>query len=225
MTNYKCLKVFTFGWSPEHVIKPLIEEGISRDEIIAIIATKPDTAYVKKRVEEAFQHVATFLRLAGISNFYYVEFNVEKDFLDICIDITKKLKEIYSGDYYKFYLTGGMRVLVLATLAVARLFHTSRKKVDIRLSMEDRVFFYEVPPELFIIDLSDVTEAQLALLNFLKTFGEARFEDLAIGRTEVTVRKILTKLRNRGLVNYRSVGRKQFYRLTKLGELLLELVG
>jgi DNA-binding transcriptional regulator PaaX len=47
----------------------------------------------------------------------------------------------------------------------------------------------------------------------LKSVGEAGFEDLAVGRDEVTVRKLLTKLRGIGLVSYRSEGRKQYYKL------------
>jgi len=103
--------VFTFGWSPEFVIRPLVEEGVSESDIVLLIAGKPETEYVAKRVSEALRQVESFLGMAGVSSIYYREVDTERDFIHICRDIAKTLEE-FRGERYKFYLTGGMRVLI-----------------------------------------------------------------------------------------------------------------
>ena len=225
MTNSKVARIFTFGWSPEFVVRPLVEEGLSKEDIVVLIASKPETEYAKKRVEEAYKHVESFLQMAGVSNLYYREVDTNKDIIYICRDIVKVVKEFDSANSFKFYLTGGMRVLVIATLIVARLLHLSGKQTGIKLSREDRPISYTIPIDLLELSVEDTTKTQIEILRRLKFQGEARFEDLAIGRSEVTVRKHLTKLRERGLVNYTVKGRKQVYRLTPLGEILLDVVG
>jgi CRISPR locus-related DNA-binding protein len=224
MPGSSCIKVFTFGWSPELVIRPLVEEGISRDEPIVLVTNKPETEYARKRFEEAYQQVVTFLRMAGVDEVRYVEVDLEGDFLDVCLNIVRTIRSFH-GDCYKFYLTGGMRLLVAAALIVARLLLTAGTRVEVRLSMEDRPVLYSVPAELLTLDLGELTEAQLELLKYLRSLGRAGFEDLAIGRASTTARKLLTKLRGKGLVEYRNVGRKQVYKLTKIGELVLALLG
>jgi CRISPR locus-related DNA-binding protein len=216
--------VFTFGWSPELVIRPLVEEGISHDEPIILVASKPETEYAKRRFEEAYQHLITFLKMAGTVEVHYVEIDLEKDFLDVCRDIVRTIRNFH-GDCYKLYLTGGMRLLVAATLIVARLLLTAGTRVEVKLSMEDRPILYSVPAELLTLDLGGLTDAQLELLKYLKSLGKAGFEDLAIGRASTTARKLLTKLRSKGLVEYKKMDRKQVYKLTKTGELVLEVLG
>jgi len=173
-------------------------------------------------VSEALRQVESFLGMAGVSSIYYREVDTERDFIHICRDIAKTLEE-FRGERYKFYLTGGMRVLIIATLVIAKLLSSLGIQVEIKLSREDRPVFYTVPIEVLKIDLKAITEIQRELLRELKARGEAGFEELAIGRSEVTVRKLLGKLRERGLVTYTLKGKKQIYRLTPLGELLLEI--
>jgi len=140
--------VFTFGWSPEFVIRPLVEEGVSESDIVLLIAGKPETEYVAKRVSEALRQVESFLGMAGVSSIYYREVDTERDFIHICRDIAKTLEE-FRGERYKFYLTGGMRVLIIATLVIAKLLSSLGIQVEIKLSREDRPVFYTVPIEVF----------------------------------------------------------------------------
>ena len=117
-----------------------------------------------------------------------------------------------------------MRVLIIATLVVARLFSALGREVEIRVSREDRPVVFVVPVELINLDPRDFTEAQLEILRQLSAYEEVVFEDLAIRRSEVTVRKHLTKLRGKGVVRRKVRGRRQFYKLSELGELLLSLM-
>jgi len=224
MTNSRVVRIFTFGWSPEFVVRPLVEKGFSRDDVIVLIASKPETDYARKRVEEAYKHVGNFLQMAGVSKLYYREVDTNKDIIDICKDIVRVVKEFEPAGIFKFYLTGGMRVLVIATLIVAKLLHSSGMQVEIELSREDRPISYTIPVRLLELTADILTKTHIEVLKLLKAHLEARFEDLAIGRSEVTVRKHLTKLRERGLVDYTVKNRKQFYKLSPLGELLLEVV-
>ena len=224
MTNSKKIRIFTLGWSPEFVIRPLMEEGLSKEDVIVLIASKPETDYVAKRIDEAYKQIDNFLQIAGLRNLYYREVDINRDFMYICRDVVRIVKEFDTDNYFKFYLTGGMRVLVVAALTIARLLSLAGTPVEVKLSREDRPVSYTVPMDLLKLNVEVVTKTQLELLRQLKTQEEARFEDLAIGRSEVTVRKHLTKLRKKGLVSYTVRGRKQIYRLTLLGEILLEVL-
>jgi len=224
MTNSKKVMVFTFGWSPEFIIKPLVEEGLSKEDVVVLIASKPETEYAAKRINEALKQVNGFLQMAGLKNFYYREVDTNRDFIYICRDIVRILKEFDPINHFKFYLTGSTRVLVIATLIVASLFNLTGTRVEVKLSREDVAVSYTIPVNLLKLNIGAITKTRLELLRQLKVQGEARFEDLAIGRSEVTVRKHLTKLRENGLVDYTARGRKQVYRLTSLGETLLELL-
>jgi len=225
ITQSKSVRIFTLGWSPEFVIRPLTEEGVEEGDVIVLIASRPETDYAKKRVEEAYRQVGTFLQMVGVPSLHYREVEIDKDILSICRDIIKIVKEFNSTNLFKFYLTGGMRVLVIATMIAAKILCQAGKHVEVKLSREDRPVSYTVPIKLLELNVGDVTEAQLEVLRYLKARGEARFEDLAIGRSEVTVRKHLTRLRESGLVSYTVKGRKQFYKLTPLGEMVLEVIG
>jgi len=225
MTNVKTLYVFTFGWSPEFVIRPLLEEGVPRDATILLLASKPETEYVARRVEEAVEKVKSFLALAHVPGIYYVEVDTSREFLEICRSVLRAVKEHANGSHIKFYLTGGMRVLVVAALVVARLLTVTYGNVEVKLSREDRPVTYTVPLGVLGVSPASLTETQIEVLRQVRVLGRARFEDLAFGRSPVTVRKHLAKLRELGLVSFEERGRRQYYMLTKLGELVLEVVG
>jgi len=219
------LKIFTFGWSPEFVIRPLLEEGASKEDIVLLLSAKPESEYTSKRVEEAFKQVKSFLDMAGVPEVVYREIDVNRDVIDICRDIVNIVKEWEKGHQnIKFYLTGGMRVLVIATLIVARLLSLVGRDVEVKTSREDRPVSYIIPLNLLNLDIK-LTNSQIEILKHLRIRGEGTFEELAIGRSEVTVRKHLTKLREKGLVSCSAKGRKLIYKLTPLGELLLDITG
>lgn len=224
MTATKIVYIFTLGWSPEFVIRPLLEEGISNGATIVLLASKPETEYATKRVEEAYNQIKNFLAMAGVTDLRYVEVDLNQEFLRVCRDIVRAIKEFIGVDRLKFYLTGGMRILIVATLVVARLLGAVHR-VEVELSREDRPVTYSIPLSILEASPRMVTKTQLEVLRQLKVFSEARFEDLALDRSSVTVRKHLTKLREMGLVTHISRARKQVYRLTPLGELLLEVLG
>jgi len=218
------LKIFTFGWSPEFVIRPLLEEGTSKEDAVLLLGTKPESEYTIKRVEDAFRQVKSFLDMAGVSEVIYREIDVNRDIIDICRDVVKTVKELEKGHQsMKFYLTGGMRVLIIATMIVARLLSLAGRNVEVKTSREDRPVSYIIPLNLLNLDVN-LTSSQIEILKHLRIRGEGTFDELAVGRSEVTVRKHLTKLREKGLVTHTTKGRKQVYRLTPLGELLLDII-
>jgi len=217
------LRIFTFGWSPELVIKPLIEDGVSKADTIVLIGSKPETDYTRKRVDEALHQVKKFLAMAGVPSVEYFEVDLSESFVDICKSIVRIVKNYLKDQTAVFYLTGGMRILVIAALIVARLLSTAGLNVSVKTSYEDRPVICEVPRELLTVSV-ELTKSQVEILKYLNAVGEGTFEDLAIGRSKVTVRKLLTKLRKRGVVAYEVRGRRQVYKLTPLGELVLEVL-
>jgi len=220
----KIVMIFTFGWSPEFVIRPLLRDGVSENNTLVLISAKPVSELAKKRVSEALEEIKRFLTMSGIRKYDYFEIDVNRDFEEIVRDFARIVNKFKPASKFKFYLTGGMRVLVVAGLIVAGLM-SQLNDVNVVLSQEDSPILYKVSPRYLSIDLGQVTEARLEVLKMLKGIGEATFEDLAVGRDEVTVRKHLTKLREIGLVNFYKRGRKQVYKLTPLGYTVLELIG
>jgi len=223
------LYIFTFGWSPEFVIQPLIREGVSSEDYVLLLTSKPESVYSRKRFNEAYQSICSFLRLAGLpNNVSYVEVELEKDFIDICIDIGKSIKEYVlrvNPEVIKAYLSGGMRLLVVATLTALRFLYFHGLRMELYISREDRPVTYDVPIEVFTFSPLDITDMQLWLLKTIRGLGEASYEDLAIGRSSVTIRKTLTKLRSKGLVECLVRERKHVHRLTPLGRLVTDLLG
>ena len=224
MPNIQITRVFTFGWSPDFVIRPLMREGVEEDEVILLVSARPESGYARRKVENAYHEVKEFASLAGVRRLEYREIDIGKDFEEICRDFIRIVSEFRPARGYRFYLTGGMRVLIAAGLLAAGLL-SQVYDVVAYVSHEDAPTLYRIPIQAFRLDLKEVTEARLDILRILKSVGEAGFEDLAIGRDEVTVRKLLTKLRGMRLVVHRSVGRRQLYRLTPLGEAVLDILG
>lgn len=223
MTSSKVVRVFTFGWSPEFVIRFLVKDGVAKSDTVVLIGAKPESDLAKARVDEAYKQVSDFLKIVGVSDLHYYEVDLNQDFVGICRDVSRILR-LFPGSV-KLYLTGGMRVLVIACLTVAKLLMDLGREVEIELSREDRPTFYSIPRTLLSYGLRGITGTHVEILRYLKAHGEATFEDLAIGRSEVTVRKHLYKLRDRGLVTYTAKGRRHVYALTPIGELLLDIVG
>lgn len=226
MSTDASVRVFTFGFSPEFVIKPLASEGGSPEDVVVIIGGKPDNEYARKRIDDALRQVSAFLSMAGYNKYYYREVDTNKDFLEICRDIVGVLKEFSPmATRFRFYLTGGMRVLIIASLVVAKLLSISGRDVEVKLSREDLPIVYNVPLEILTLDAGSITEQRLEILRILAARGEATFEDLAIGRSPVTVRKLIDKMRVAGLVSYRARGRRQIYSVTPLGNIVLDIFG
>ncbi len=217
--------VFTFGWSPEFVIRPLLREGLEKSDFVLLITNRPESEYARKKFEEAYQEVVSFLSYAGLAGrVAYREVDVEREFMEICINIAELLNEELNErkpSVTKVYLSGGMRVLILATLLVVRLLRLRGVEVVVYTSMETRPIFYTIPVDALTIDTSRVTREQLEILRILDSMGEAPVETLAVRRARDTARKLLRKLVDRGLVTYRTRGRRHFYSLTPLGRLVM----
>ena len=216
--NIKNVDVFTFGKDPEFVIRTLLKEGVEESDVILLVSAKPESEYARMDVNRAYEEIAEVVRHAG-AKLEYREIDIGKDFEEICRDFIRIVSEFRPARGYRFHLIEN-KILIAAGLLASNLL-SQIYDVEVYVSHEDASTLYRIPIRFFRLDLRDVTEARLNILRLLKSVGEAGFEDLAVGRDEVTVRKLLTKLREMGLVVHRSVGRRQLYRLTPLGEAIL----
>jgi CRISPR locus-related DNA-binding protein len=216
--NIKTVDVFTFGKDPEFVIRALLREGVEESDVILLVSAKRESEYARMDVNRAYEEIAGVVRHAG-AKLEYREIDIGKDFEEICRDFIRVVSEFRPARGYRFHLIEN-EILIAAGLLASNLL-SQIHDVEVYVSHEDASTLYRIPIQAFKLDLRDVTEARLDILRILKSVGEAGFEDLAVGRDEVTVRKLLTKLRGMRLVSYRSEGRKQYYRLTPLGEAIL----
>ena len=216
--------VFTFGWSPEFVIQPMLREGLEKGDFILLLTNRPESEYARRKFEEAYQQVVSFLKYVDLaSSVAYREVSVDRDFMEICLSIAKILNEELARrkpSVMKVYLSGGMRVLILATLLVVRLLYLRGENVEVYTSMENRPVTYAIPIRALAMDPARITMEQLEILRTLSSVGEAPVEALAVGRARDTARKLLGKLVDRGLVTHKTRGRRYFYFLTPLGRLI-----
>jgi len=221
--------VFTFGWSPEFVIQPLVKDGVDKKDYVLLLTNKPESEFSRKKFEEAYQQIVSFFKFTNLSNILeYREIDLNKDFTEICVDVMRILNEyivVHKPSVIKAYLSGGMRVLVLAVFAVTRLLYLKGLNVEVYTSREDRPIIYKIPANLLTLDIQKITKEQLELLKMLNNLGSATVEALAIGRARDTTRKLLAKLKEKNLVTHTTLNRKHVYKLTPLGKLAVAAIG
>jgi len=96
-TSTNLVYVFTFGWSPEPVVRVLVEEGVPRDTTIVLLFSRLGSDYADAKIEEALKQVRSFLELAQVSSFHYVEVDVDAEFLEVCRNVLRALKDFIDG--------------------------------------------------------------------------------------------------------------------------------
>jgi len=127
------------------------------------------------------------------------------------------------GERVVFSLSGGMRVLCLAAFTAALLL-SAHLPVEVELETEDSSMLIEVPRAVLELPrtLSSMGRERAEVLAAL-SHGPRPARELAeeLGRDETTVRRHLQELVGSGLAEAVG-GRPRSYRLTKLGELVLQ---
>jgi len=208
--------VVTFGWTESPVIGAIVRHGLeSGDRIILLKPTDSD-----ERAEKAVGDLRAFLRnIAGVE---LVEKEIDvSNFVNAVISIKRLLDSESLNRDLIVNLSGGMRVLVLATY-LASLF---TKKIRMEIESENRKFRV-VLPSISISHVLKLKNTHLRILKILQLYkGECSIKDLMISSkfSRSTLYAYIKDLENLGLV--KRSNKRGSLKITDRGMLLATLLG
>jgi len=215
--------VFTLGFSPEYVIRVLGDYRVSDVSRVIVFSVKPRDEYSSRRAGEALETVRVFLRGLGAEDRLVLrEVDVDASFEELVIEVFETLLSSLSsrgGDIH-CYLTGGLRVLIVAALIGVKLFSEI-------VGVTPRVFLYSEDMsnryEVVFYSFEGIASSHEELLKLLKT-GEASISDLArkLGMSPSYVSEALSKLERAGLARCERRGRLRVCRITAMGIAFLD---
>jgi len=224
--------VFTLGFTSEFVIKPLLEVGVGRDAYIIIIYTLAGDDYSRRRVKDAVAYIEKLAREGGFLNrTFFQQVSLGNTFYDTVYEIAVALNEVTrklgKKDVKKVdvWLTGGMRILVVATLIACKIvFEYLDIPVEYHVWSEDGAYKYKFGLSLIGLNLRGISKARMEILKRIVYLGEASYEELVSAkRKEATIRKMAELLRKDGLIYCERRGRRTLCRATELGKLIVKI--
>lgn len=229
------LHIFTLGFTPEFVIRPLLEFGVKESDYIVVLYTLTGDEYSEKRLKEAISSIEMFSRQGGfIERVYFQQVSLRRSFSDVVYGVASSIASAMRQaqlfrdvlEEIHVWLTGGMRILVVATLNASRmLFSYLGVPVKYHLWSEDSVYKYHFELRHVGIDLRDIPRSQLALLEKIVSLGEARYRELVdTSLKEGTVRKLAELLRAKGLIECRREDKYTVCTATELGKLVASMI-
>ena len=231
----KQIYIFTLGFTPEFVLKPLFEAGVSEDVYIIILYTLVGDEYSKKRVRDAISYIEKLSREGGfIDRVFFQQVSLGNTFYDLVYEValalTKMLRdaEIRRGDIegVDVWLTGGMRIMVTATLVACKmLFEYMKIPVTFHVWSEDGTYKYTFDLQLLDTNLREVSKARMEILKKIVSLGKCTYEELVnTKQKESTIRKLVEFLRKDNLVYCKRIGRRTICKATDLGTLIIKII-
>jgi len=211
----KCL-IATFGWTEQFVLSSILKHGIEvGDWIILLVPDRRD-----EKSEVIIRDFESFLNRYGEG----IELKVERVPLDsfdhAVAKVSEVLREVLSKNPEKVVinLSGGMRVLILATYIAVLL--ACPRDVMIELETEDRERSYHIPNLSIrgLVKLNEIDRVILKELRGCEADTSRLLQKLKIPRS--TLHKHLRELESKGLVNLERRGRLLYASITALGKFL-----
>ena len=220
------------GWTAESVLKPLLEEGLREDSCLLVFHAKPLDSAAEKRFREALNSILNIVNVAGIpqDNFRMIEVDTLQEYCELVKNIIREIKQydVPNVEDVIAHLSGGMRILVVALLhALSLLRQVWSKKVPFKVFIwnEDMSKIHEVDLTSIGFPLESLSKSRKKLLLQLRWKGKATYKDLATGKKESTVKRLLLEMARQGLVAMeRGKLKKNVIRLTRTGEIIAEVL-
>ncbi|MCS7132741.1 MAG: CRISPR-associated CARF protein Csa3 [Aigarchaeota archaeon] len=212
----KCL-IATFGWTEHYVLSSILKHGIEQgDAVILLVPAKRD-----EKSESILRDFGSFLSKYGEGIRLEVRRIPVESFDNAVAAISEILKEALSKkpDKVIINLSGGMRVLILATYVAVLL--SCPRDVLIELETEDREKGYIIPNLSLwgLIELKGVEKEILMRLGEGAKSVPKLLEELRIPRS--TLHKYLKTLEKRGLISLKRDGKTLIASAAALGKLML----
>ncbi|MEM4889848.1 MAG: CRISPR-associated CARF protein Csa3 [Thermosphaera sp.] len=220
--NRKAL-IATLGFDERHVIKSLIEIGMS--DVHKLVLLVPNWN-LDERTERAIKIIREIAKYAGLSSDETIvikKINV-LDFWSGIRDVLKTLIDLYLEDVDEFIvsLSGGLRILVIETLLATLLIDKKiADRITIRISIENSKQSVSIKVNTIPICI-EIDETDRKVLEAIrKGYNNLNQVALETNLPKSTVWKILQRLSSRNVV--RKNGKSKKYVLNELGEVLLRL--
>ncbi len=207
------LILLTLGFDEKFAVRGILRYAPKPEDVIAIVTASP----MVEKAEKAMNTLIDILKsYAGIENLEIIEVDISNP------EFAKhKIKELISKHECELIanLSGGMRALILVTLAAVL---SSNKNALIELEIENLENVITLTPDFFKPELID--ESDRRILRKIAEIGEVKLDEFAdvIGKSRTTTYRILKKLVNNGYLEEKKVGRSMVYLLSSKGMLILE---
>ncbi|HDI10661.1 MAG TPA: CRISPR locus-related DNA-binding protein [Euryarchaeota archaeon] len=211
--------ISTLGFEESFCYRAILRHEIREGDRIILV-----TASMTKKVSDAYDWIKRF-----IDSSYKGKVSVEliqldpSNFEESVKTMSLKLREI--GEQKVIVnLSGGMRALIISVLF--SLMISPMKDFEVELELEDSSGLVIVPlPLLKLSELkSKLSRERIRVLIELRNGArDVNTISKRIRKDKTTVRRHLKTLKELGLVNYRG-GKPLLFYLTKLGEVLVELL-
>ncbi len=214
--------VATVGFDEKFIIRTIIRH--SRDlSKIYLVTAEPIDSRAEKALLTIKQFVETILRSyekEDLNNeikrdleVYVYRVNIS-DFYNSVALIRENCFSSSEAEYV-VNLSGGMRALILATLAA---FLISNVKGVVEVELENFTDVITIDPRLFKIVFLD--EYKRKIIKSIHNRKETTYKDILkdTGIPRATLFRNLKELREQGLITFNRVGRESYYRLTDLGK-------
>jgi CRISPR locus-related DNA-binding protein len=207
--------IVTFGWTESPVIGAVVRHGLEPGD--RIILLKPVNG--DERSEKAVNDLKAFIRNISGVELAEEEINVN-DFVNAVISIKRILESEGMGRNIIVNLSGGMRILVLATYLAALFTKNARLEIE-----SENKKFRTLLPSIDMAQISRLKSNHIKLLSLLQLFkGVCSVKDLmnASKLSRSTFYACIKNLKKMGLVE--EAGKRGLLKITSNGTLLVILL-
>jgi len=211
--------VLTLGFDEKFAIRALMRASpLKDDEIVVIIPAIEDA-----RCKKALDSLKNFCDITGVAIFDVKEVSVAEPEIAIATIYRTFSQKLRDGKRLYLNLSGGMRALILETLAAA--LAVARHMPDVKVEVELENFSGIVGFALSYFMLSPPGSLDLNILTCIKKLEEickhATLDAITskIGIPRSTVYRRLLDLVDKGYIKFERQGKRVTYSLTDLGRM------
>lgn len=212
MDNMSKLLILTIGFDEKFPLRAVMRRGISKGDVILLITATPIEERVKKAINMFKRMVLNIAEDVKIS---VLEVPVEN--LVKSVRLIRKEVERIGVRRIEVNLSGGMRILIIATLLALSPF-TNSLDIPIEMELEDGRAITEVKLKWFKVPTPGYEDVKI--MKAVETLGITTLDTLIKHLTAYprsTLHRKLVKLVEMGFLIAERRGKRVYYKLSELG--------
>jgi len=217
------LLILTLGFEERFAFRMLTRYGLDRGDHILLLTGK-----LVEKTMKAITMIEEFIKKYFLGEIKITYHEIDLSNFSNAVSSIREILSRYIPKYNKIILnlSGGMRVLILATYTSILLLHELLRDKDVVLEVEfeDGSQLVKIPSQLpqTLMNLPKLTSERFEVLKALGTVKEATIRELAkiTNKDETTIRRHIQHLQELNLVSIVKE-RPQKYALTQLGLMLI----
>lgn len=206
------LILLTLGFDEKFAVRSILRCAPKSDDVIVIVTASPMPEKAEKALKTLLDIVKSY---AGIENIEIIEVDVSNP--QFAKHEVRRLISKYDAGIIA-NLSGGMRMLILVTLAAVL---SSNRDASIELETENLENLVTLDPDFFKPE--PITESDRQILRKIEELGEVRLDGLAeiTEKSRTSTYRTLKNLVNAGCIIEKRVGRGVIYKLSEKGVAIL----